>query len=175
MKKLLTLSAFALLLISSWTLGGCSSSKKGTGAGGDGTLSEADLNAQREDRFGAGSIPRAEGSGMFKDIPFDFDSATVSPDAHTVIESNAEILKQNDSLRIVIEGHCDERGTAEYNMALGAKRAKSVQQLLTSLGVASSRMETISYGEEVPLDPAHDEAAWAKNRRAHLSPYAKSK
>lgn len=161
----------ALLLAVSLALGGCSSKSKGAK---DGALSESELNAARDSRFGEGNIPRAEGEGLFRDIFFSYDSSQVTPEARADIEYNVKVLQDQSTLRIVAEGHCDERGTAEYNMALGAQRARAVQQVLISLGVASNRIETISYGEEVPLDPGHDESAWAKNRRVHFSPYSES-
>jgi peptidoglycan-associated lipoprotein len=85
-----------------------------------------------------------------------------------ILKSNAEWLTENESANVTIEGHCDERGTAEYNMALSAKRANAVLDYMKSLGIAASRMTTAPYGEELPLDPGHDEAAWSKNRRAHF-------
>lgn len=151
--------------------GGCSKLFGGskTGTGGDGTLSEAELNAQREGRFGSGSIPTAEEGGPFANVPFDFDSFALSEEGRQAIKSNAELLRSNSNLSVTLEGHCDERGTAEYNMALGDRRARSVKEYLVSLGVPGSRLNTVSYGEEVPVDPAHDEAAWARNRRVHFS------
>lgn len=173
MKKIIkssSLVAFAFLLVLSLAISGCSSKSKGA-KDGDGKLSEEDLAAQREGRFGGGNIPRAEGEGPFHDVHFDFDSSSINADAQRDIEFNSDVLKQNNKLKIVLEGHCDERGTAEYNMALGSKRAQAVRQVLVSLGVASSSLETISYGEEVPLDPGHDESAWSANRRVHFSGY----
>lgn len=155
----------ALLL--SLTLTACSSKKK-EGLDADG-LSEADLAAQREGRFGSGSIPTAEGEGLFRDIYFEYDSASLSDAARQRIEYNVEVLRQNSGMKVQLEGHTDERGTAEYNMALGASRAKSVRDVLVSLGISSSKLETISYGEEVPLDSGHSEGAYAKNRRVHFS------
>lgn len=106
---------------------------------------------------------------MFHDIHFGFDSYALDDQARSDLEANARILQQQSGLRITIEGHTDERGTVEYNLALGAERARSVKSALTALGVASNRVDTISYGEEIPLDPGHDETAWAKNRRAHFA------
>ncbi|MBX7137289.1 MAG: OmpA family protein [Oligoflexia bacterium] len=155
-------------------LGACST--KGSGTKGDGTngLSEADLNAQREGRFGEGGIPLAEGEGLFRDINFDYDSARIGDQARQSIEYNVEILKQRPEVKIQLEGHCDERGTAEYNLALGDERSKAVKDVLLSYGIQPNRLETISYGEEVPLDPAHDEMAFAKNRRVHFSGFSGS-
>ena len=102
------------------------------------------MNAARENRFGEGNIPRAEGEGLFRDVFFDYDSSQVTPEARADIEFNAKILQDQSDLRIVVEGHCDERGTAEYNMALGNERSRAVRQVLISLGVPSARLETIS-------------------------------
>ena len=140
---------------------GCSSSDK------DG-LSESDLNGGKS-RFGDGSIPLAEGEGMFRDIHFDYDSSSIDSLGRQDIEYNASVLKGHKGMKIIVEGHCDERGTNDYNMALGASRAKAVERALVALGTPSSDLDTISYGEEVPLDPGHSEAAWSKNRRVHMS------
>ncbi len=150
---------------------GCSSKNKG----GDGELGENDLNFQRDGRFGEGGIPLAEGAGMFRDIHFDYDSSTISDQARQDIEFNVQVLEQHPNLRISLEGHCDERGTAEYNLALGSRRARAVMDLLVSQGVTGSRLDTISYGEELPLDPATSEAAFAQNRRVHFSPFSETK
>jgi peptidoglycan-associated lipoprotein len=139
------------------------------GSGSGDGLSESELAAQREGRFGSGSIPTAEGEGMFRDIHFGYDSYAIDDQARMDLESNARVLSDNKDLSITLEGHCDERGTAEYNMALGAERARSIKSALIALGVQSRRLDTISYGEEIPLDPGHDEMAWAKNRRVHFS------
>lgn len=101
-------------------------------------------------------------------IFFDYDKYNIRPDAVPVLEKNAEWLKKHPTVKILIEGHCDERGTEEYNLALGEKRAKSTMEYLMSLGISAERMKIISYGKSQPLDPGHDEAAWAKNRRAQF-------
>jgi peptidoglycan-associated lipoprotein len=98
-------------------------------------------------------------------IYFNFDSATLSDDARNTLSKNAEMLAKNSSLKIRIEGNCDERGSDDYNMALGERRAKAARDYLVNLGVQPDRLSVISYGEEKPVDPGHDEAAWAKNRR----------
>jgi peptidoglycan-associated lipoprotein len=159
-----------LLLVTAFGLSGCSWFSSGSGEGGaDGELSESDLAAQREGRFGSGSIPTAEGEGMFRDIHFSYDSYAIDEEARHDLDANARTLSEQPDLRVTLEGHCDERGTVEYNMALGAERARSVKNALVSLGVPSSRIDTVSYGEEIPLDPGHDEMAYAKNRRVHFS------
>ncbi len=123
-------------------------------------------------RRNAGSgenLPVAGEGGPLADVNFAFDSFALDSIARSKLASNAEWLKANPAARTQIEGHCDERGTNEYNMALGAKRAGAAQDYLRSLGVASDRMSVVSYGEELPLDPRHAEEAWAKNRRAHFN------
>ncbi len=103
-----------------------------------------------------------------KRIHFDFDKSAIRPQDREILAKNAEYLLANPGVRIRIEGHCDERGTTEYNLALGERRAKSAFQYLMDLGVDPNRMSVVSYGEEAPLDPAHTEEAWAKNRRAEF-------
>jgi peptidoglycan-associated lipoprotein len=103
------------------------------------------------------------------DVFFDFDKYNLTPEAEATLRQNATILRTKiPEIRLIIEGHCDERGTSEYNLALGDKRANSVRDFLISQGIAANRIRTISYGEERPFDPAHNEEAWAKNRRAHF-------
>ncbi|HKI51951.1 MAG TPA: peptidoglycan-associated lipoprotein Pal [Geothermobacteraceae bacterium] len=101
-------------------------------------------------------------------VHFDFDQFTLSAEARDILTANAAYLQANSGVRVRIEGHCDERGSDEYNLALGERRAQAAKDYLESLGVAADRLETISYGEELPLDAGHDEAAWAKNRRAEF-------
>jgi peptidoglycan-associated lipoprotein len=103
--------------------------------------------------------------GPLKDINFNFDSAALSESARSTLKAHAEWLKNNPSARVQIEGHCDERGAADYNMALGAKRAQAAMDYLTTLGVAANRLSTISYGEEIPLCKEKTEECWAQNRR----------
>jgi peptidoglycan-associated lipoprotein len=103
------------------------------------------------------------------DINYEFDKSSLTPTAQGILKANASWLKTNSTAVVEIEGHCDERGTTEYNLALGDRRARSARDYLVTLGISSSRLKTISYGEEMPLDPGHTEAAWAKNRRAHFT------
>jgi len=107
-------------------------------------------------------------SKLLKDIRFDYNKYDIRPEDEEVLRGNAAFLKKNPNMKIQIEGHCDERGTSEYNLALGERRANSTKRYLVSLGIASNRISTISYGKERPLDPGHNEEAWAKNRRAHI-------
>jgi peptidoglycan-associated lipoprotein len=105
---------------------------------------------------------------MEEDIFFDFDQSVIRPDAQDVLRKKAEFLRENSGSSVIIEGHCDERGTAEYNLALGERRALSAKAFLMNMGISSSRLSTISYGEERPVDPGSNEEAWARNRRAHF-------
>ncbi|HKI51359.1 MAG TPA: peptidoglycan-associated lipoprotein Pal [Geothermobacteraceae bacterium] len=99
-------------------------------------------------------------------IHFAFDQHTLSAESREILTKNAVLLQTNPQLNIDIEGHCDERGSDEYNLALGERRAQAAKDYLVTLGVAPERVATISYGEEIPLDPSAGEDAWAKNRRA---------
>jgi peptidoglycan-associated lipoprotein len=98
-------------------------------------------------------------------IHFEFDKYRLLPEAKTILENNAEMLKAHPKAKAIIEGHCDERGTIEYNLALGEKRALSAKNYLIDLGISPDRLSAISYGKERPLDPRSNEEAWAKNRR----------
>ncbi len=104
------------------------------------------------------------------DIHFDFDKYVLSAEAREVLKKHAEWLNKNQKVKIVIEGHCDERGTPEYNLALGERRASEAKKYLTELGVVEKRVNTVSYGKERPLDPGHNETAWTKNRRDGFVP-----
>jgi peptidoglycan-associated lipoprotein len=99
---------------------------------------------------------------------FAYDSFTLSGDAKATLEKKAAWLAENPEVKVQIEGHCDERGTTAYNLALGERRAHATKQYLTALGINNSRLSTISYGEEAPIDPGHSEEAWSRNRRAHF-------
>jgi peptidoglycan-associated lipoprotein len=107
-------------------------------------------------------------AGPLKDVFFAFDRAELSEQARAILKQNTGWLKTNASARVQIEGHCDERGAEDYNMALGAKRAQAAMDYLTTLGIPASRMSTISYGEEVPACKEHGEECWSKNRRARF-------
>lgn len=116
----------------------------------------------------AGVAATQESPSLFGDIHFDYDKSFIRADAKPVLEKVAAYLKGNPAARLLVEGHCDERGTPEYNMALGERRAESARSYLVSLGITASRLSTVSFGEEKPVDPGHSEEAWAKNRRAHF-------
>jgi peptidoglycan-associated lipoprotein len=103
-----------------------------------------------------------------KDIQFQFDQYDLTEEARKLLTENAKVLANHPSLKIQIEGHCDERGNSAYNLALGERRAASAKLYLVKLGVQENRLSTISYGKERPLDPGHAEEAWFKNRRCHF-------
>jgi peptidoglycan-associated lipoprotein len=116
----------------------------------------------------AGMAATEEKASIFQDIRFDFDKSFIREDAKPTLAKIADYMKKNAGAKLSIEGYCDERGTAEYNMALGDRRANSAKKYLVSLGVPAGALSTISFGKEKPLDPGHTEEAWAKNRRAHF-------
>lgn len=117
----------------------------------------------------APSTPAASAKLPYSDVYFEFDCSELSTASQEQLRKNAEWMAAHPAKKVLIEGHCDERGTNEYNMALGERRARSAKNYLTGIGVTSFRLRTISHGMERPLDSGHDEAAWAKNRRAHLA------
>jgi peptidoglycan-associated lipoprotein len=119
-------------------------------------------------RGGAASAV-SESSSPLADIQFELDSATLTDQARATLEKHALWLQGRRDVRVTIEGHCDERGTTEYNLALGEQRARAARDYLASLGVAAGRIRVVSLGKERPLEPGHDEAAWAKNRRDHFA------
>ncbi|PLX74027.1 MAG: peptidoglycan-associated lipoprotein [Desulfuromonas sp.] len=127
-------------------------------------LKQTDSGMQETDVEGAGSYTVSD----LTRVHFDFDSYVLTSATRKTLAQNAEVMKAIPGLKVRIEGHCDERGSDEYNLALGERRAQAAMNYMTTLGVSSSRMSTISYGEEKPLDPGHAEMAWAKNRRAEF-------
>jgi peptidoglycan-associated lipoprotein len=132
---------------------------------------EAKAKEEFEKSLVAKRTPGIEGevfeSSLLKDIHFEFDKYDIRPGDTAILKGNAELLRKYHKVKIQIEGHCDERGTNEYNLALGERRANSTKNYLLSLGISPERISTISYGEERPSDPGHNEEAWTKNRRAH--------
>ncbi|MDX9788842.1 MAG: peptidoglycan-associated lipoprotein Pal [Desulfobacterales bacterium] len=153
--------------------------KQDTGMTTSSAVDEAELERQRrlaeEARMREEALRNAEQAKMEarqkfenEDVYFAFDSAALSMDAQAILKEKAQWLAANPDASTTIEGHCDERGTNAYNLALGDRRANSAKSFLVNMGIADSRMSAISYGEERPVDPDHNEAAWAKNRRAHF-------
>lgn len=184
-KKLLCVFFILFLAVS---LSACASSQvkddgegqiSGTAGYGEGGFGESDLNDGSYGQDGGGAYS-AEGWGDFtgpearqkfinEDIYFMFDSTALSTDARAALDMKAKWMQINPGVTVIIEGHCDNRGTAEYNLALGEARAKIVKDYMTALGIGSNRMEIVSYGEEHPLVDGEGEAAWSKNRRAHFA------
>ena len=115
-----------------------------------------------------GSLDEINKKGILAPVFFEFDSAEMSSEGQAVLAKNAEMMKQYPTWIVSVEGHCDERGTAEYNLALGERRALAAKNYLVSLGIAADKVKTVSYGKEFPFDAGHDESAWSKNRRAHF-------
>ena len=144
----------------------------GEGAAGAAGLGTPSYGAIDESSIGEGGAGTEKMPGMGDEIHglervhFEFDQYTLTAEAREILARNASFLQNNSGIKVIIEGHCDERGSDEYNLALGERRARAVQSYLASLGIPPSQMSIISYGEEIPLDPQSSEEAWAKNRRA---------
>ncbi|MBI4667038.1 MAG: peptidoglycan-associated lipoprotein Pal [Nitrospinae bacterium] len=169
-RLLVAMAVFSTTVI--FSLSACSTAKKetlpaageagaGTGEGAGGMTAEERLQQGQRD------VAYTDESQL-SDVYFDFDKSDIRPEARDVLQKNADWMKANPNAKVQIEGHCDERGTEEYNLALGERRANSVKNYIISLGVPAEKLYTISYGEELPIDPGHTEDAWAKNRRAHF-------
>lgn len=126
-----------------------------------------------EENLEAMSLEEINKKGYLHRIHFDFDKYNIREDQKPTLIRNAEWLREHPTIKILIEGHCDERGTEEYNLALGEKRAKAVRDFLISMGISPDRIKIVSYGKSKPLDPRHNEEAWAKNRRAEFVIIAK--
>ena len=166
-KRLLVVAAVGLLVA---VLGvGCSAKKKGaqTGTEGGGLGEEGLAGAGSLEKYKAGTLGSGE-EGPLKDIHFAFDSIDLDETARGILRDNGNWMKDHSGARVEIEGHCDERGTVEYNLALGAKRARAGKDYLVTLGISADRLTTISYGEELPLCREHTEECWATNRRDHF-------
>lgn len=117
------------------------------------------------DRLKAMAADEIDRMGLLAEIHFDYDRSDIREGDRAILSKNAEVLKKFDFLRVTVEGHCDERGSVEYNLALGDRRAKAAFDYLVSLGVPAARLKTVSYGKEVPLCQEHNEDCWARNRR----------
>jgi peptidoglycan-associated lipoprotein len=122
----------------------------------------------RDDAIASASLDELNRNSPLRPVFFALDSAEIDPAGKAALDSDAPLLKKYPGWVVTIEGHCDERGTAEYNLALGERRAIAARQYLVSLGIPAERLKTVSYGKEFPFDAGHDDAAWAKNRRAHF-------
>lgn len=164
-RKLITATVLVL------AIAGCKSKPKNEvseGPGG-GTPVEQPGITQTPMEYGAEGSDSGKIPGLVT-VNFDYDKSNISADARKKLQGNAEWIKNNPKVKVQIEGHCDARGSIEYNVALGERRANAVKSYLTSLGVAGERLSVISYGKEKPIDPADNEKAWAKNRRANFVP-----
>lgn len=165
MKKFFLLILLLPALI--FALGSCSKQAPVKTAADEKAAPAEDTGFKQEGTEAGKALP----AGTALDLPrvyFEFDKATLTAEGREIVKKNAAALQANAKAKVVVEGHCDERGSTEYNMALGERRAQSIKAYLLQLGVTPNRVSTISYGEERPLDPAHSEAAWAKNRRGEF-------
>ena len=165
-KKLLQgpIIPLTLILITILAIGGCCHMKKAAPAPMPTTMVEPAPVVQEP-----APAPEPEAIMSLDPIYFDFDKSNLKPEAIATLKKDAQALKQNPSMKVRIEGNCDERGTSEYNMALGDRRAVSAMKYLTTLGIAADRMTAISYGKEKPSCTEHNEACWSKNRRDDLN------
>jgi peptidoglycan-associated lipoprotein len=166
-KKLLQGSIIPLILIITLAIGGCCHKKMAAEpapAPMPTTMVEPAPVVQEP-----APAPEPEVMMSLDPIYFDFDKSNLKPDAMATLKKDAESLKKNPDMKVRIEGNCDERGTSEYNMALGDRRAVSAMKYLGTLGIAADRMSTISYGKEKPMCPEHNEACWSKNRRDDIT------
>src|SRR5436190_3256240 len=120
------------------------------------------------DSISSASLDDLNRTSPLKPVFFEYDSAELAAVGQAALNENATVLKKYPSWTVTIEGHCDERGTAEYNLALGERRAVAARAYLVSLGISADRLRTVSYGKEFPFDPGHAEPSWSKNRRAHF-------
>lgn len=171
----LTRTAGMALVVVALALGGCSSKKKNAAAGANG----AGGSQLGENGMGAGggsSLTQAQNGtlgngaqGPLGDIHFDYNDATIRNQDGAILKSNAQWLESHPSQRVQIEGHCDDRGSEEYNIALGARRAQAAKDYLSTLGIAGDRMSTISYGKELPICTEETDDCWAQNRRDHFA------
>ncbi len=167
--------ALILTLILSLGLTSCGSSKKknnGAPGSSNASMDDRDMGADGMELELNGDSDAGK-AGALQTVYFAFNSSSLNSDTRAALQSNAEFLKNNGSVEIQVEGHCDERGGVQYNLALGERRAMAVKQYLISMGVNSSRISTISFGKERPIAFGHDEGSWSKNRRANFVVTAK--
>jgi peptidoglycan-associated lipoprotein len=169
-RRLPGLAAFAL--VAAMGLGACSTTDgAGAGSGSDGSTAGRDVDRGVSGAALTGDQLREAlaREGVTDRVLFGYDSAELNPEARATIEKWAKVLNQAGGTRVVVEGHCDERGTREYNLALGERRAIAVRNYLTSLGINATRLQTISYGKEKPVVVGSSEQSWAQNRRGVLA------
>jgi peptidoglycan-associated lipoprotein len=153
---------------------GCASTPSATDADGQGQVAETDVTQQqdvsgiKDQGIRDEQVPDHQAVRGLERVQYEFDQFTLTDEARMILGQNAEYLKANGAVQVVIEGHCDDRGSDEYNLALGERRAMAAKKYLVSLGISGKRLSTISYGEEKPLDSRSNEQAWAANRRAEF-------
>lgn len=166
----LTTLAKALVISLPLTLAACSTTKTNTGADTGANAGGIDSGAATEMSAAEAERARLEAlRAQNKIIYFDYDSNAIRPEYNDILAAHGKFLASNPSAHVRIDGHTDERGSPEYNIGLGERRAKAVATILMSYGVSPSQIETVSYGEERPADPGHAEESWAQNRRAELN------
>ena len=173
----------AAIMLSVVMLWGCSSTPKTTagteGAATSGVETTAQPTGPATGTVGTGVVESGTPMGgdeltnpnsplAKRTVYFDFDKSEIKPEGRQVIEAHAQYLASHPNTHVVLQGHCDERGTREYNLGLGERRARAVQQVMTLLGVSANQLEIVSYGEERPAAMGHDESAWALNRRVEI-------
>jgi len=174
MKKLPILILILVLTVLLGGQTGCSKKTKSDGIttgspiGGDSSMTDDTSSTTSQTDGGQEMTTTSPIAIEFGDVFYDFDEHILRDDAREVLSHNARVLVSAPGVKILIEGHCDERGTREYNMALGDKRARAAKEFLVNYGVNASRIELISYGEENPFASGHNDVAWAQNRRAHF-------
>ena len=176
-RRLTSAAAVASLVVVLAFLG-CSSKKNQPGAGGPGGLGgpggmgpESGIGpggGSSLGKFQKGTLGEGD-QGPLKDIHFGYNDYTIQPQDNDILRANADWLQQNSTTRVQVEGHCDERGSEEYNIALGAKRAQAAKDYLQTLGINADRISTISYGKELPICQDHTEDCWSQNRRDHFA------
>jgi len=157
-------AAFSILMALSLTISGCGSSAKKDSSLSDPSFAGADAAGS----FEINSDSDSGTAGGLRTVFFDFNSATLSTTARQALQNNADFMKANMNVRVQVEGHADERGGVQYNLALGERRARAVRDYLISMGVEGRRIATVSFGKERPLAFGHDESAWSQNRRGNF-------
>lgn len=159
-KQVLFITIILIALLSSGCFGKKRSGYDGSYYGTDTPLQDFPLDSFYE--------PVGSDNLIIRDINFEYNSHVIKPESKTVLNGIIEWMNSNPNTHLLCEGHCDERGSNEYNLALGEQRALSVREYFVDSGIDAYRIQTISYGEEKPLDPGHDEGAWRQNRRVHF-------
>lgn len=164
------LNPFAILMLIALTLNfvSCSSAKKKEMSDTQDTQTEAPEEVSSSNPFELNGDSDSGKAGQLQSVYFAFNSATLSSETRKALDSNAEFLKSNISVQVQVEGHCDERGGVQYNLALGEKRAMATKNYLVTMGIASNRVSTVTYGKERPVAFGHDESSWSQNRRSNF-------